>query len=293
MLLLINYYKLPLFKSGYLNESSTEEKTKGEKIQISDPKVQSLAQFLNLDMKRAGDIRMRWHSFQSWMRDGVPAGRPADDLKRYEELKPIVGLLEERHVDPSVCPDLLDWLQELQDNVRARLQPIIERDETRIRWAVQVLVEELNTRRFRAQWEVYASEAIMGMNWARTMNPEKPNYIDRADPALFGHHQRRLKIDNHHYVVKPVFSPNPMPSDPNSLRKLLSESIANRLYWLVGQTLVDATIDTLKMCAECGKYFAAYDGKQKYCSPACAKVENDKDKVWPRREVQEEKKGDC
>jgi hypothetical protein len=240
-----------------------------------DSVVKLLAGFLNLDVEPAVDDMKRgaWHKYQSWPRNGIPDGITTADLKRYGELEAVVRLLDEWDI---YQPVLVNQLKRLQDEVRARLQPIIERDETRIRGLVQLLVAELNRRQFRAQWALYAHGEVMGMDWARTYNPENPSYVDPADPDLFMN-QRRFEIGKHEYVVKPVFS-RPAPATDNSPNRRF-DLISNRLYWLIGQMLVDATIGTLRMCDRCDKYFGAYDGKQKYCSPACAKMSNDEGKL--------------
>jgi hypothetical protein len=260
-------------------KNTTSKKTqKAKRTKRGNPLVELLAAFLNLDVARAVDDMKRgaFHKYQSWPRNGIPDGITADDRKHYEELEGVVRLLDELHIQQP--GPLVDQLKRLQDEVRKRLQPIIERDETGIRWAMESLVEEVNMRQFRDQLALYAHGVGLGplKEWSGLVscNPERPNDVDAADPALFVH-QRRLKIGNHEYVVKPVF---PRPAARDNSPNYRFDLISNRLYWFLRQILVDATIGTLKMCAECKKYFAAHDSKQVCCDHACYLVKNGRGK---------------
>lgn len=235
--------------------------------------IVDLAQFLNLDLAKC-EIHKRWHYFQSWPRYGIPNGATDTDLKRYSELKLLTTLLEESDIQPG-RPDLIEHLQGLQDEIKALLKPILrsspkknEQNEINqgIRGGIESIVARLNRCTYSPNWALYSDRKISDQNllkgWHCTYDPKDTSSITTIDPVILAQ-QRVLRLGEYRYVVKEI--------QPRF------RSIADRLYWIVGQTLITACISRLKTCVECEKYFSAYDSKQVVCSlPGCRQQHNRK-----------------
>jgi hypothetical protein len=234
--------------------------------------IVDLAHFLNLDLTTC-DIQKRWHYFQSWPRLGIPRGITDVDRKRYAELKLLVSILEEKDIQPG-DPRLIENLQNLQDEIKTAFKPILrtslnakERDEINygVRRGMESIMGRLNWCTFSPKWALYAENVDDNTNslegWHCTYDPERSNDIAPVDGRILSQ-ERVLHLGDYRFVVKEV-SPRP-------------KSIADRLYWFVGQTLIRALISRLKTCVECGKYFSAYDSKQVVCGNECRKQHNRK-----------------
>jgi hypothetical protein len=195
-------------------------------------------------------------------------------------LKLLVTLLEEPDVQPGRL-DLIELLKNLQEEIRAVLKPILrtplnasnakEQHEVNygIRYGMQEIVRRLNLCTFNPQWSLYAEnigdETNSLKGWYCTYDPEQRNRVTPIDDAILSQ-QRVLHLGDYRFVVKAI--------PPRS------KSIADRLYWIVGQTLSDASIARLKTCVECGKYFSAYDSKQVVCGSECRERHNRKGIAW-------------
>jgi hypothetical protein len=233
--------------------------------------VTDLAHFLNLDLAKC-DIEKYWHYFDSW-RVGIPTSATDADLKRYEDLKLLVTLLEERDIQPQ-RPDFIKQLQSLQDEIKAVLKPILrtslkanERNDINygIRHGMEVMVAQLNRCTLTPTWALYAdnlrdkSNSLQG--WHCTYDPERPNDVTKVDGVVLSQ-SNVLHLGDYRFVVK------------ESLPR--SNSIADRLFWFVGQTLIDGSISRLKTCVECKKYFSSYDSKQVVCGASECRVRHNR-----------------
>jgi hypothetical protein len=236
-------------------------KKRRQRSKQGPPSIVDLANFLNLDLAKS-DIQNRWYKFHHW-RLGVPPNATASDRSRYAKLKLLVSVLQESDVNPAQ-PQLIANLEVLQDEVKSFLKPLLgsslsvkeqQRLDYETRRGMESLVARLNRCRFSPQWALY-QEGVLNDDrkqhhrWYCTYSPERPNDVTRIDGEILAQ-QKVLRRGNYRYVV--------MEMRPRT------RSIADRLYWYVGQTLMDASISRLKTCVECQRYFSAYDSKQVVC----------------------------
>lgn len=229
------------------------------------PTIVDLAHFLNLDLAKC-EIRKWWWYFKLWTKIGVPQyWTEADDLKRYAELKLLVTILEEREVQPGYNtgnlhwwgekpkdPDLINYLQDLQDEIKTVLAPLVRSSPSSVNIGrvVENIIARLNHFNPRARWVLYTDRVGILEDWHCLYDPEHPNDVTKIDSVILAQ-EKVLRLDGHCFVVKQTVS--------------CGNSIADKLYWHIGRTFVDGSIARLKTCVECGKYFPAYDSKQIVC----------------------------
>src|SRR6266576_2730766 len=233
------------------------ERTKNGPLPIED-----LAHFLNLDMADS-DIQKRWHFYQSW-KFGISTSASDEALRRYPKLKLLTSILEERDIQP-LRPDLIEHLRSLQDKLKADLKPILrsspkKNEQSEIengrKAGIRNIIARFNQCTFSPRWARYSKGEIMENKgeregWWCTYEPEASSRVTKVDTSILAH-GKVLRLGNSRYVVREV-APR-------------ADSIADRLYWIVLQTFIDASIYRLKNCVECKRYFSAYDVNQVVCS---------------------------
>jgi hypothetical protein len=234
-----------------------------------DPVVQRIAEFLNTDLNSSDD--KKWGLYQTALSyENIDhSGKIVLAHDEWQRAKKVAALLELLDEQDLCRVGLVSELDGLQQRLSSELAPLTRAKSIQsVQAQLMEIIRTLNALEFRAQWALYSLEPDQGKEqptWHCYYHPEQGSSgRDASVSEVYAQKFFTIKIESsgqeQQMCAKTLFA--------------CQSSIVHRLYAWVASAIMNATIQTLKRCVHCGRYFAAQNSKQIACSADCRTARN-------------------